>query len=152
MVDFKALSSNQKFALDVLIPLFYFLPLAVAWFRPKNFGFGYPALVPVVLGIGLIGLGLWIVATLHLGKALAVLPGSDILVAKGVYKWLRHPMYMGILFTLLGLMVACGSLFGLIYIFVVVIPLNIVRAHLEEKALLEKFGDRYQTYLQSTWF
>ncbi len=152
MVDFKTLSSNQKFALDVLIPLLYFLPLVVAWFSSKNFGFGHPTLVPVALAIGLAGLALWILATFHLWKALAVLPGSDILVAKGVYKRLRHPMYVGILFTLFGLVVACGSLFGLLYIFVVVIPLNIVRARLEEKALLEKFGDRYQAYLQTTWF
>ena len=40
----------------------------------------------------------------------------------------------------------------MIYSFVVVLPLNIIRSRLEEKALLRKFGDPYKTYRQHTWF
>jgi hypothetical protein len=47
---------------------------------------------------------------------------------------------------------ACGSTFGISYTFVLIIPLNVIRAQLEEKALLSKFGGRYLSYHNSTWF
>jgi protein-S-isoprenylcysteine O-methyltransferase Ste14 len=64
----------------------------------------------------------------------------------------RHPIYVGIVLTQLGLFFACGSVFGMIYLFVLVIPLNAIRARMEEQALLSKFGDRYRVYRDSTWF
>ena len=74
------------------------------------------------------------------------------LVTRGVYRYLRHPVYMGIDMTLFGLFLAVGSTVGMIYFFVVVVPLNIIRSRLEEKALLQKFGDAYNTYRQRTRF
>ncbi len=152
MADFKALSSNQRFALSVVVPLLYFLPLAVAWFSRKNFGFGHPELVLPALVVGGMGLAIWISGMVFLGKSLAVLPGADTLKTRGVYRFLRHPIYIGINLTLFGLLFACGSVFGLVYWIVVVIPLNLYRARQEEKALQEKFGAAYETYTQKTWF
>jgi protein-S-isoprenylcysteine O-methyltransferase Ste14 len=40
----------------------------------------------------------------------------------------------------------------MVYFFVVVLPLNMIRSRFEEKALLRKFGDPYETYRQHTWF
>jgi protein-S-isoprenylcysteine O-methyltransferase Ste14 len=80
------------------------------------------------------------------------MPGADHLVIRGVYKYLRHPIYIGIIFTILGLTVASGSVFGLIFLFVIVIPLNILRAYFEEKALLKKFGKEYEVYKSKTLF
>ena len=126
--------------MNILLPSMYLVPVAAAFFLPKNFGFGYPFLVPVALGIGLAGLILWIIATVNLGKSLAVMPGADRLIIRGVYKYLRHPIYIGIIFTIFGLTVASGSAFGLTFLVVVVIPLNIARAYFEEKALLKNSG------------
>lgn len=136
--------------LNILLPSMYFVPVAAAFFLPKNFGFGYSYLVPVALAIGLAGLILWIIAMVNLGKSLAVMPGADRLVIRGVYKYLRHPIYIGIIFTILGLTVASGSVFGLTFLIVIVIPLNIARAHFEEKALLKKFGKEYEVYKSKT--
>lgn len=147
-----ALSENKRFALNVLVPLQYFIPLLAAYILPKNFGFGFPATVPWVLGLGFSGLLLWIYGMLCLGKSLAVLPGSDSLVSRGVYRYVRHPIYIGITLTLFGLLFACGSVFGMVYLFVVVIPLNIFRIRREEAALLGKFGDSYRDYQRKTWF
>lgn len=152
MVDFKSLSSNQRFALSVFVPLLYFFPLAVAYFFPKNFGFGYSAFVPVFLGIGGMGTGIWIWGMVSLGKSLAVLPGSEVLKTQGIYRFFRHPIYVGINLTLFGLLAACGSVFGMVYMAVVVVPLNLYRAREEEKALLEKFGDSYREYRKKTLF
>lgn len=152
MPETRPLSPTTRLLLNVGVPFLYLLPLLVAWFSPKNFGFGVPGLVPVALAMGLFGWVLWVVAMFQMGSALQVLPGAERLVAAGVYRYLRHPIYAGIFLTLLGLLVACGSTPGVAYVFLVVVPLNVVRARLEEKALHKQFGEAYQAYLDRTWF
>jgi protein-S-isoprenylcysteine O-methyltransferase Ste14 len=152
MFSLQSLTPNQKFLLDLLIPSLYLLPLLIVFFLPKNFGFGNESLVPFSLAIGMIGLTVWISGMACLGNALQVLPRANLIVAKGIYRFIRHPIYIGIVFTHLGLFFACGSTFGIIYTFVLIIPLNIMRAQLEEKALFSKFGELYSAYHSSTWF
>ena len=146
------ISHMKELLINILIPSMYLVPLAAAFFSPKDFGFGYPEIVPTALAIGLAGAALLILSIIHLGKSLTVLPRADRLVTHGVYRYLRHPIYIGLTMTILGLIVASGSLFGLVFLFVVVVPLNIARARLEERALLKKFGGEYKTYLSNTWF
>ena len=148
----ESLSPARAAMITVLVPSLYMLALVIAWFSPKHFGFGIRPLVYVGLTVGLSGIALWMLAMLHLGKSLAVLPGGERLVTRGVYRYLRHPVYMGIDMTLFGLFLAVGSTYGMIYFGVVVVPLNVIRSRLEEKALLQKFGDSYNTYRQQTWF
>jgi protein-S-isoprenylcysteine O-methyltransferase Ste14 len=150
MLDIKNLSSNQRLLLNIIVPLAYLFPLVLAYLGPKNFGFGFRELVYAGLSIGVLGVLLWIVAMWNLGSSLAVLPGTDQLVTKGVYRIFRHPVYVGIVLTLTGLFVACGSVPCLVYVLVVVIPLNIFRARAEEEVLLEQLGSAYQRYRDST--
>jgi protein-S-isoprenylcysteine O-methyltransferase Ste14 len=152
MLDFKSLSSNQKFLLNILIPMLYLFPLVFAYLGPKNFGFGFRELVYAGLFVGAVGVLLWMAAMWSLGSSLAVLPGTEKLVTKGLYRIFRHPVYMGIVLTLTGLFVACGSVPSLIYVLVVVMPLNIFRAKAEEKVLLEQLGPAYKQYMGSTFF
>ena len=152
MFDIKNLSSNQRFFLNIIVPMAYLLPLVLAYVGPKNFGFGFRGLVYLGLSIGVVGVLLWISAMWTLGSSLAVLPGTDQLVTKGIYRIFRHPVYIGIVLTLTGLFVACGSVICLVYVGVVVIPLNIFGARAEEKVLLEQLGPSYQQYKDSTYF
>ena len=151
MLDFKSLSSNQKFLLNILVPMLYLFPLVFAYLGSKNFGFGYRELVYAGLSVGAVGVLLWMVGMWSLGSSLAVLPGTDQLVTKGVYRVFRHPVYIGIVLTLTGLFVACGSVPCLVYVLVVVIPLNIFQAKAEEEVLLEQLGPAYQQYKDSTF-
>ena len=151
MLDFKSLSSNQRFLLNILVPMLYLFPLVFAYLRPKNFGFGFRELVYAGLSVGAVGVLLWMTAMWSLGSSLAVLPGTDKLVTKGLYRIFRHPVYIGIVLTLTGLFVACGSVTSLVYVLVVVIPMNIFRAKAEEKVLLEQLGPAYQQYKDSTF-
>ena len=152
MFDPRLLTPNQKFFLDLTVLSLYLLPLLIVFFLPKNFGFGNENLVPFSLAIGMSGLTLWITGMGCLGKALRILPGADSIVARGIYRFIRHPIYVGIVLTHFGLFFACGSIFGMIYLFVIIIPLNVIRAQLEEKVMFTKFGDRYRAYHNSTWF
>ena len=152
MFETKNLSSNRRFLLNILIPSLYLLPLLFAYLVPKNFGFGYEELVYTGLAIGAAGVVLWVLSMLTLGTSLAVLPGTDRLVTRGVYRYMRHPIYVGIILTLSGLFLACGSGICLVYVFMVVIPLNIFRARVEEKILHQQLGDAYQQYCAKTFF
>lgn len=152
MLDIKSLSSNQRFFLNILVPMLYLLPLVFAYLGPKNFGFGIRGLVYAGLSVGAVGVLLWLAAMWSLGSSLAVLPGTDKLVTKGLYRVVRHPVYIGIVLTLTGLFVACGSVPCLVYVMVVVVPLNFFRAKAEEKVLLEQLGPAYQQYKDSTLF
>ena len=152
MIDIKSLSSNQRFTMNVLVPSLYIFPFIFAYLAPKNFGFGYDGLVYTGLVIGAVGMVLWILSILTLGNSLAVLPGADRLVTRGVYRYLRHPIYIGIILTLGGLFIACGSKVCLDYVFVVVVPLNVFRARAEEVVLQEQLGEAYQQYRASTFF
>ena len=152
MFDIKNLSSNQRLLLNIVVPLAYLFPLVLAYLGPKNFGFGIRGLVYAGLCIGAVGVLLWAAGMWTLGSSLAVLPGTDHLVTKGVYRVFRHPVYIGIVLTLSGLFVACGSVPCLVYVLVVVIPLNIFRVRAEEAVLLEQFGSSYQRYRDSTLF
>ena len=152
MFEPKFPTPQQKLFLDLLIPSLYLLPLLIVFFLPKNFGFGNANIVPYSLAIGMSGLALWITGMSYLGKALRVLPGAEKIIARGIYRFIRHPIYVGIILTHLGLFVACGSIFGMVYLFAVIVPLNFIRARLEEKAMSIKFGDRYHAYRNLTWF
>ncbi len=152
MIEIKNLSSNQRFLLNIFVPSLYLLPLIMAYLGPKNFGFGHEELVYVGLAVGAVGVTLWILSMLTLGPSLAVLPGTDQLVTRGVYRYVRHPIYVGIVLTLGGLFLACGSAICLVYVFVVVVPLNIFRARSEESVLCDQLGETYLKYRNKTYF
>ncbi len=143
--------SIKELALNIVIPSVYPGALLVMWFAPKHFGFGSHEVVYAGWVLGIAGFLLWILALAHLGRALAVLPGARRLVTRGVYRYLRHPVYAGINLTLLGLALCLGSQWGLVYYFVLVVPLNLVRARQEDRALKKQFGDEFEEWRQSTW-
>ena len=152
MFEIKNLNSTQRFLLNILVPSLYLLPLLFAYLGPKNFGFGFDEIVYTGLAIGTVGVVLWILSMFTLGPSLAGLPGTDRLVTRGVYRYMRHPIYVGIFLTLSGLFLACGSKICLVYVLTVVIPLNVFRARAEEKALQQQLGNAYQQYCSNTFF
>lgn len=65
-------------------------------------------------------------------------------VSSGVYGFVRHPLYLGVLLMLVGIPLLTGSLIGLIISFIALVAL-IVRILGEEKMLIEEL-DGYQDY------
>jgi protein-S-isoprenylcysteine O-methyltransferase Ste14 len=72
------------------------------------------------------------------------------LVMSGPYHWVRHPLYTtGItLFVALGLMEASWFVLSMPAVAALLIQLLVIPA--EERALVEKFGNRYRTYMRRT--
>lgn len=109
-----------------------------------------------LLGLLLIGLGmaLAIWASVYIKSAIMgeVEPRLKILVRQGPYRFVRHPVYLGMTIALIGATVVLRSWAGLIGVFVLFLPSVIYRAQLEDKALFRKFGDEWATYAAQTGF
>lgn len=124
-----------EFYVTIGVPLLYAVNLwLIAVKGGVNFGI-VPRLIGAFLTVG--GLFLWTLSYINLGRAFGVLPKKQKRVKKGVYRLFRHPMYWGIVATFGGLSLVNGSMAGIIYLGLVLIPLLWVRAKLEERVLSE---------------
>jgi len=71
---------------------------------------------------------------------------QHILETEGLYKYLRHPSYLGLLLIIVGLALAMNSIISfIIVVFPVLLALN-YRIRIEEKLLEREFGKEYINY------
>jgi len=116
--------------------------------KPLNHLVAFIGLFIVVVGF----LVRWI-SILQLKKAFTV----DVAIGKehelkidGLYKYLRHPSYLGLLLIMTGFSICMNSF---VSVMVVVIPMFLVlqyRISVEESLLIKAFGDRYIAYKATT--
>jgi len=71
------------------------------------------------------------------------------LVTNGIYHWIRHPAYLGLILIVLGIPVLLSSVLGFLVMFLVV-PLLLHRIKLEEAMLIGQFGAKYEEYMRQT--
>ena len=71
------------------------------------------------------------------------------LITHGIYRFCRHPIYLGVIMVATGLSLFAASLVGLL-IMSALIPVFLNRIRLEERILIEEFGDDYRTYSETT--
>jgi protein-S-isoprenylcysteine O-methyltransferase Ste14 len=94
---------------------------------------------------------LFTIARIQLGDAFQASAKANKLVKTGIYKKVRHPIYLfGIIFVL-GIIFITQQFFLLIFLAVIIL-LQIKRIKKEEKVLAEKFGNEYLEYKKQTWF
>ena len=67
----------------------------------------------------------------------------------GIYRVVRHPIYLGAILVTLGLPIGTSSWIALPPM-LLLIPLVFYRMHIEERLLLEEFGDGYRAYMART--
>ena len=70
-------------------------------------------------------------------------------VTTGPFGHARHPVYFSMILELLGIGLILNAWIALVVVFVIFTPTLIARVCIEERALLEKFGDAYKVYMQS---
>jgi protein-S-isoprenylcysteine O-methyltransferase Ste14 len=71
---------------------------------------------------------------------------TSALVTRGLYRFTRNPMYLGLLILLTGFAVFMGSLTPLIMLPLFVMVMNRQQILHEERVLEEKFGEEYLVY------
>ena len=91
------------------------------------------------------------IGRIQLGGSFSVRPKAHALVTHGLYSRIRNPIYV-----FGGLAIAGAFLYidqpRYLWLFVVLIPLQIYRARQEGKVLEARFGDEYRQYKWRTWF
>jgi len=107
-------------------------------------------------GIIIICVGLFIrwISILKLKKSFTV----DVSVSKhqkiiqsGLYKYIRHPAYLGSLLSFLGLAIVFNNCFTFFIIFIPILISFLNRIKVEEKVLSQAFGTQYTDYIKRSW-
>jgi protein-S-isoprenylcysteine O-methyltransferase Ste14 len=92
-------------------------------------------------------------AIVHLGRFFTVnvaISSSHRLIDTGPYRFVRHPSYTGALMAFLGLALCLANWASLVILLVPVFLVFLRRMHVEERALLQAFGDQYRDYMRRT--
>jgi protein-S-isoprenylcysteine O-methyltransferase Ste14 len=114
---------------------------------------GSPVNVYSYIGLALMipSLILFAMARIKLGSSFQVSAKANNLVTDGIYKKLRHPIYLFGSIFVLGAIIFFQK-FMLLILLVAIIFLQMKRIKKEERVLEEKFGEQYLNYKQNTWF
>ncbi len=107
------------------------------------------------LSIGLLVVGAVIrwTAIRQLGKRFTVaveIQSDHTLMRSGLYRFMRHPSYSGLMLQFLGLTVYFNNWITQLLILIPITISMLYRIRVEERALLEQFGDDYANYMRQT--
>ncbi len=70
------------------------------------------------------------------------------LITNGIYKYIRHPMYLGFLILFFGYSLSFGSIIMTTLITFLLFLIFKSRMEIEEKLLIAKFGKKYHLYIE----
>jgi len=116
---------------------------------------GFSQHIAYVIGLFIILIGFIIrwASILQLKKAFTVdvaIGTEHKLKTDGMYKVIRHPSYLGLLLIMVGFSICMNSLISAIIVIVLMFLVILYRIVVEEKVLIEGFGDTYKTYQSRT--
>jgi protein-S-isoprenylcysteine O-methyltransferase Ste14 len=72
------------------------------------------------------------------------------IIRKGIYRFVRHPAYAGSLLSFFGLALFFANYLTMLVMFPPICSAFLYRIHVEERALIDNFGDEYVNYCAST--
>jgi protein-S-isoprenylcysteine O-methyltransferase Ste14 len=106
-------------------------------------------------GIVLLIAGMWIrlLAVRTLGRFFdtsVAIQGDHRVVSAGVFRFVRHPSYSGLLLAFLGISLMFSNWLSIVALLVPILPALLYRIRVEEKAMLSALGQDYREYQQST--
>lgn len=101
-----------------------------------------------------IGLALRVTAITHLGTRfrydLRILSEQP-LHTRGVYSLIRHPSYLGLILLATTPGLVMGSIVGFILLAICTIPQILYRIQMEERILIEHYGQAYLDYIKRSY-
>ncbi len=132
---------EEEKKISTFVALFFFILLIYSIFLPLKLGttWFYTGLSIYLLGLIILTIALANIAATPLGEPFT----------KGVYRYSRNPLSLGMLLTFLGVGVASAS-----WLFLVLSAILMVITHfmvvIEERSCLNKFGNAYRKYMDRT--
>lgn len=133
------------------------LAIAPFYLRDPQLGILYQRFLPNIPEIQyfgvllmLLGLGFAIWARFTLGSnwsGTVTVKENHVLITRGPYAWVRHPIYTGVLLALVGTALVGGSFANLAAGALVTLALWL-KLRIEERFMFETFGEQYTSYRQ----
>jgi protein-S-isoprenylcysteine O-methyltransferase Ste14 len=102
-------------------------------------------LLLIGIGAGILFRCIWDFAAAGRGTLAPVDPPKH-LVVRGLYRYIRNPMYVGVVTVLLGEALLFRSLALMCYVVIFFTVVHLFVVLYEEPALRRKFGESYETY------
>ena len=130
----------------MVVPLVSLAVILAVFFHPPWTAWRVAGLVMMMVFAGLLT-----VARLQLGNAFSLTPQARVLVTRGIYSKIRHPVYVFSAFIIAGVLLYIDRP-ALLALLLVLIPIQVLRARQEERVLAQRFGESYLQYKRSTWF
>ncbi|MBI3168288.1 MAG: isoprenylcysteine carboxylmethyltransferase family protein [Chloroflexi bacterium] len=145
------MTAFKSFLFFVLAPgmVAGFIPLGLLRSGPQiqTGGFAFLAYPLWVIGTGVLLWCFWDFLVKGKGTPAPVDPPKE-LVVSGLYKFVRNPMYDGVLLVILGHFLWFGYWEILVYACVVFSAFTLFVMFYEEPKLKSKFGEAYENYLK----
>ena len=125
------------------------LPEGVLWGHTLIHQIGYLGMY-INIGCAIAALTLILLGWREIHKAYwSKEKGNGQLVTTGIYRYIRHPQYTGLLLLSLGMLAEWVTL-PLLILFPVMVILYVRLARREEKDMLHEFGTAYELYMKRT--
>lgn len=109
-----------------------------------------PVFLLIIEILGIV-IGVWAIAIVIRHSKIRVQPDvhpKATLVKEGIYKWIRHPMYLAIILTVLPLLIDYFTLSRLV-VFLILFVNMILKIKYEEKLLEQHFPDYQKVYAKT---
>jgi protein-S-isoprenylcysteine O-methyltransferase Ste14 len=151
----KSRKGRREVILLTVVWIGFFVP--IIWIASPVFSFAdYPLYpIPLIAGSLMLALGLWLFHRSHadLGTNWSItleVRESHRLVTEGIYRRIRHPMYMALLLYSLGQAIVLPNWVAGPSYLVAMTLLIALRLGPEEQIMKEEFGAEYDAYMSRT--
>jgi len=119
------------------------IPILSARFLPRT-----PAGFWIAVALVVSGLMFTVAARLHLGgnwSGTVTVKQDHTLIRSGPYRYVRHPIYTGILLAMLGSAIAGAEWRGMLAVLLTAVAF-LIKIRTEERFMLDQFGAEYARY------
>ena len=137
----------------IVIPVGYYIPYKIHNYRPLLLdihigNLRYIGLVLIALGTLIISWGYLTFIFLGKGTPFHALPPEKLII-KGLYRYVRNPMLVGVLFVFFGESILFESTVIIIYMILGTSIYHLILVLFEEPQLRKRFGDSYFKYCKN---
>jgi protein-S-isoprenylcysteine O-methyltransferase Ste14 len=155
-------AKRDQYRCSILVLAFLLFPLVVALpYLEYRYLLAIALTRELTLVLWVAGIGMLLVGSCVLidsrhrigryGGPRIVIEDDHRLIRDGAYRYIRHPLYMSMLLMFIGYGRSFGSVLVTSVTFICMFMIMRSRMNLEERLLIESFGEEYLSYKEHTW-